>query len=80
MAKFQYQDKSRRHAPVRVVFHDDKDTKGKEVERPWAVFEDGIFETDDEKIADRLRSAENVTEVTDEAPAAETEDPATQTA
>lgn len=78
MAKFQYHDPERRHPTKAVVFMEDNNPKNTNPQ-PWAVFEDGLLETDDEKIIERLRSAEHVTEVT-EAPAQSTEAPPTQTA
>ena len=66
MAKFRFT--SKHHG---LVLQDGVDpAKGDGI---WARFERGVFETDDAKVADRLRKVDVVTE--DKAPATETPDP-----
>lgn len=59
MAKFRYTEPHRKS----VVLQGDGDAA------PYAVFEDGIFVTDDKKIIDRLASVPEVEAVQDEADA-----------
>lgn len=51
MAKFQYDHPHTKHLTL----------QGEEDEKPWAHFQDGIFETDDPEIIARVEAVEGVT-------------------
>lgn len=67
MTKLFYNDPTARHQPyARVVLQDEG------AELPYATFVEGIFETDDKKLVERLLKLPEVTEYTE--PAAEEAD------
>lgn len=70
MTKFQYSNPAEhRHEPLAaVVFMDGADAKGNAPDAPWAVFEDGLFETDDEKVIARLKDTAHVSEYVEPEP------------